>query len=102
MHINERGAHTSVIEQARDLLKEIKKLGVVVSPGKIEVIQRARTKTAKFKKINDELLEMVVTVASSKQTFKVFSDHQEAFLLSLTKNKKLEGWNFGYKDTEDK
>ncbi len=102
MHINERGSHTSVIEQSLELLKEIKKLGVVVSPGKIEVIQRARTKTAKFKKINDELFEMVVTVASSKQTFKVFSDYQEAFLLSLTKNKKLEGWNFGYKDMEDK
>ena len=100
MHINERGAHTSVIEQARDLLKEIKKRGVVVSPGKIEVIQRARTKTAKFKKINDELLEMVVTVASSKQTFKVFSDHHESFLEALKNTKKLESWNILYKDME--
>ncbi len=98
-HVNERGAHTTVIEQALVLLKEIKKVGVVISPGKIEVIKSAKSKTAKFKKINDELLELVVTVGSSKQTFKVFSDHQKNFLKNLQENKKLRDWNFGFIDT---
>lgn len=98
-HINERGSHTTVVEQALPLLKEFKKLGVLVAPGKIEVIKSAKTKTAKFKKINDELLELVVTAGASKQSFKVFSENQEVLLTELRKNKKLSDWNIGYIDT---
>lgn len=98
-HINERGAHTTVIEQAAPLLKEMKKLGVLVAPGIIEVIKSAKTKTAKFKKINNELLELVITAGSSKQSFKVFGGDQKSVLLSLKKNKKLSDWNIGYIDT---
>jgi hypothetical protein len=97
--INERGSHTTVIEQAVPLLKEMKKLEVLVSPGIIEVIRSAKSKTAKFKKINNELLELVVTAGSSKQSFKVFGGEQKSILLSLKNNKKLSDWNVGYIDT---
>lgn len=97
--INERGSHTTVIEQAVPLLKEMKKLGVLVSPGIIQVIRSAKSKTAKFKKINNELLELVVTAGSSKQSFKVFSENQKMLLKELRNNKKLSDWNVGYIDT---
>ncbi len=98
-HVNERGSHTTAIEQALPLLKEIKKLGVLVAPGKIEVIKSAKSKTAKFKKINDELFELVVTAGSSKQSFKVFCDDQKLFMREMRVHKRLTDWNIGYIDT---
>ena len=92
-HVNERGSHTTVIEQALPLLKEFKKFGVLVAPGKIEVIKSAKSKTAKFKKINSELLELVVTAGGSKQTFKVYVREQKALFETLTKVLKIKDWN---------
>lgn len=97
--MNERGSHTSIIEQSKSLIKEMGRLGATCSPGKIEVIKSAKTKTAKFKKINTELFELVVTAGSSKQTFKVFWSKETDLLPLLRSHKKLSDWNFGFIDT---
>ena len=56
MHINERGAHTSVIEGARDILRELRKIGVGTSPGVIEARVRAHGRSVKLKRLSDEVL----------------------------------------------
>lgn len=59
MHINERGAHTTVIEGAKDVLKALRKIGVETAPGVIEANVGARGKNVKLKKLSDKTLEMV-------------------------------------------
>ena len=92
MHINERGAHTTVIEGSKDILKEFKKARVVVSPGIIEANVGAKSKSVKLKKLNNETFEMVVVVNSSKQTFKVYGNNQEEIVGILSQFKKS-NWN---------
>jgi hypothetical protein len=90
-HINERGSHTTVIEQAQDVIKLLKKSKIEVSPGKIEVIN-AKSRSVKFNFMNKDLSEMTVTSGRSKQTFKVFADAD--FLYNLfSKNKDFKSWN---------
>lgn len=92
MHINERGAHTTVIEGARNILKELRRLGVEVSPGRIEANVKARGKSVKLKRLNAEAFEMVVVVNSSKQTFKVYGKDQEGIVRAMA-GMKADGWN---------
>ena len=92
MHINERGSHTTVIEGSRDILKLLKKAGVEVSPGIIEGNVKAKGKSVKLKKLNNETFEMVVVVNRSKQTFKVYGNDQEC-ITSIIQNLKADGWN---------
>lgn len=98
MHINERGSHTTVIEGSRDILKLLNKAGVQVSPGVIEGNVKAKGKSVKLKKLNNETFEMVVVVGSSKQTFKVYGNNQECIIDSI-QGLKREGWNV--QDTMD-
>jgi hypothetical protein len=90
--VNERGSHTTTIEGAKDILKAFKKVGVLVSPGVIEANVKARGKSMKLKKLNNETFEMVVVVNSSKQTFKVYGDNQEA-IIKLVMSFRSESWN---------
>ena len=92
MHINERGNHTTVIEGAIEVLKEFKKKGVQVSPGVIEANVKARSKSLKLKKLNNETFEMVIVVNSSKQTFKVYDGNQEE-VIKLAKSFIPKSWN---------
>lgn len=92
MHINERGSHTTFIEGAKDILKLLKKARVEVSPGVIEGNVKAKGKSVKLKKLNNETFEMVVVVNSSKQTFKVYSKDQEG-VTSAVQGLSAEGWN---------
>lgn len=92
MHTNERGAHTTVIEGVKDFLKAFKKIGVFISPGVIEANVKARGKSVKLKKINNEVFEMVIVVNSSKQTFKVYGGNQEEIIATVNSFKK-ENWN---------
>jgi hypothetical protein len=92
MHINERGTHTTVIEGSKDILKMLKKIQAYVSPGIIEANVKARGKSVKLKKLNDETFEMVVVVNSSKQTFKIYGDNQ-AEIIKIIDTLKSESWN---------
>jgi len=92
MKINERGTHTSTIEGAKEILKKFKKIGVLVSPGVIEANVKARGKSVKLKKLNNETFEMVVVVKSSKQTFKVYGSKQEE-IITLINTFKADNWN---------
>lgn len=98
MHINERGSHTTVIEGSKDILKLLKKSGVEVSPGVIEANVKAKGKSVKLKKLNNETFEMVVVVNSSKQTFKVYGADQER-ITSVIQGFKADSWNV--QDTMD-
>lgn len=92
MHINERGAHTTIIEGSKDILKLLKKSNILVSPGVIEGNVKARGKSVKLKKLNNETFEMVVVVGSSKQTFKVYGENQKDIIKYINSFKK-ENWN---------
>lgn len=92
MHINERGAHTTAIEGARDVLRILGKLGAEVSPGVIEQNVKAHGKSVKLKRINPETFEMVVVVNGSKQTFKVYGKDQ-AGIEDGIRGMKADGWN---------
>ena len=91
-HVNERGSHTTVIEGAKDILKELKKAGVFVSPGVIEANVKARGKSVKLKKLHNETFEMIVVVNSSKQTFKVYGENQQE-IINLINKFKSQSWN---------
>lgn len=92
MHINERGAHTTVIEGARDILKALRKIGVETAPGVIEGNVKAHGKSVKLKKLSDEVFEMVVVVNASKQTFKVYGKDQTG-IAGIMQGMKAAGWN---------
>jgi hypothetical protein len=92
MHINERGAHTTVIEGARDILKTLRKIGVETAPGVIEANVGARGKSAKLKKLNDATFELIVVVNGSKQTFKLYGKDQTG-VESIMQDMKAAGWN---------
>lgn len=102
IHINERGTHTTVVEAAQPILTfftKNKNLGVEVSPGKIEANVGAKSKSIKFKHINNEVYEMVVTHNGSRQEFKIFTKTMPEVLLRLIKgDKKLRDWNANYTD----
>lgn len=91
IHINERGSHTTVIEGSRDILKLLRKAEVEVSPGVIEGNVKAKGKSVKLKKLNNETFEMVVVVSSSKQTFKVYGNDQEN-ISNIVFSLKRDGW----------
>lgn len=91
-HISERGTHTTVIEGAKAVLKLLKNISVEVSPGMIEVNVKARGKSIKLKKLNNETLEMVVVVNSSKQVFKVYGSNQEQIERNI-ESLRADGWN---------
>ncbi|OHA83796.1 MAG: hypothetical protein A2937_01855 [Candidatus Yonathbacteria bacterium RIFCSPLOWO2_01_FULL_47_33b] len=97
-HVNERGSHTTVIEGSRDILKLFNKAGVQVSPGIIEANVKAKGRSVKLKKLNNETFEMVVVVKSSKQTFKVYGNDQKG-ITSVIQGLKGAGWNV--QDTMD-
>ncbi len=102
-HINERGTHTTIIEAARPVLSFFGKYRgedkIEVSPGKIESGIGAKSKSIKFKHLNNEVYEMVVTHNSSRQEFKVFTKTLEQELIrSLKNDKKLRDWNINYTD----
>lgn len=90
--VNERGSHTTTIEGAKEILKAFKKVGVLVSPGVIEANVKARGKSVKLKKLNNETFEMVIVVNSSKQTFKVYGNNQET-IANLVSSFKSQSWN---------
>ena len=92
MHINERGSHTTVIEGAKDVLKLLKKIGILVAPGVIEGNVKAKGKSVKLKKLNNETFEMVVVVGSSKQTFKVYGSAQKA-IIKAVQSLRADGWH---------
>lgn len=92
MHINERGAHTSVIEGAWDILKALRKIGVETAPGVIEANVKAHGRSVKLKKLNDAVFEMVVVVNGSKQTFKLYGKDQSG-IAGIIESMKFEGWN---------
>lgn len=92
IHLNERGSHTTVIEGSKDILKLFKKEGIAVSPGVIEGNVKAKGKSVKLKKLNNETFEMVVVVNSSKQTFKVYS-HEQDHVAHILQGLKSGGWN---------
>lgn len=94
-HINERGSHTTVIEQAQPIITIFKKHipDFKVSPGKIEARVGAKSSSIKFKHINNELYEMVIVHNSSRQEFKVFTRSSYEELVSvIKKEKKTSGW----------
>jgi hypothetical protein len=102
-HLNERGSHTTIIEAALPILdfftkhKDLAK--VQVAPGKIEANVGAKSKSVKFKHINNELYEMVITHNGSRQEFKVFTTTPSGVLLSALKSyKKTRDWNSNYTD----
>lgn len=90
--INQRGTHTSVIEGARNVLKILKNCQATISPGVIEANVKARGKSVKLKKINNETFEMVIVVNSSKQTFKVYGVNQKDIDQGIAALKS-ENWN---------
>lgn len=90
--VNERGSHTTTIEGAKDILKEFRKVGILISPGVIEANVKSRSKSVKLKKLNNETFEMVIVVNSSKQTFKVYGKEQEE-ISKLINSFKLKSWN---------
>lgn len=92
MHINERGKHTTIIEGSKEILKELKRNGVEVSPGVIEANVRAKGRSVKLKKLNNETFEMVIVVNSSKQTFKVYCGDQEK-VVRVVEAFKSKSWN---------
>lgn len=92
IHINERGSHTTIIEGSKDILKVLKKSDILVSPGVIEGNVKAKGKSVKLKKINNETFEMVVVVGSSKQTFKVYGENQREIIKIIASFKK-DSWN---------
>lgn len=98
IHINERGSHTTVIEGSKDVLKLLNKAGAQVSPGVIEGNVKAKGRSVKLKKLNNETFEMVVVVGSSKQTFKVYGNDQER-ITQVIQGLKGAGWNV--QDTMD-
>lgn len=98
MHVNERGSHTTVIGGSKDILKLFRKEGIEISPGVIEANVKAKGKSVKLKKLNNETFEMVVVVNSSKQTFKVYGNNQE-YITKVIQGLKAEGWNV--QDTMD-
>lgn len=69
-----------------------------MSPGVIEGNVKAKGRSVKLKKLNNETFEMVIVVNSSKQTFKVYSSEQER-VSKIIQNLKSEGWNV--QDTMD-
>ena len=92
-----------MIEAAQDILKFFAKeheLGTVtISPGKIEGGVGAKSKSLKFKHLNNELYEMVVTHNGARQEFKVFTTTQEEkFIACIRSSKKLKSWNVNYTD----
>ncbi|HAT68689.1 MAG: hypothetical protein A2481_00075 [Candidatus Yonathbacteria bacterium RIFOXYC2_FULL_47_9] len=97
-HVNERGSHTTVIEGSKDVLKVLNKAGAQVSPGVIEGNVKAKGRSVKLKKLNNETFEMVVVVGSSKQTFKVYGNDQER-ITQVIQGLKGAGWNV--QDTMD-
>ncbi len=106
MHINERGTHTTVIEAVKPILALFTKGDglepVQVSPGKIEGGAGSKSKSIKFKHINDELYEMVVISNGSRQEFKVFTrTAPEKLLEAIKSNKKTKEWNVNYTDMRD-
>lgn len=92
LKINERGTHTSVIEGARDVVKILRGLGVTISPGVIQANVKAKGKSVKLKKVNNETFEMVIVVNSSKQTFKVYGANQKDINNGIATLRK-ENWN---------
>lgn len=90
--VNERGTHTTTIEGAKDVLKAFKKIGVMVSPGVIEANVKAKGKSVKLKKLNNETFEMVIVVNSSKQTFKVYGGNQKE-IIEIINSFKSQSWN---------
>lgn len=97
-HVNERGSHTTVIEGSKDVLKVLNKAGAQVSPGVIEGNVKAKGRSVKLKKLNNETFEVVVVVGSSKQTFKVYGNDQER-ITQVIQGLKGAGWNV--QDTMD-
>lgn len=91
-HVNERGSHTTVIEGAKTILKEFKKSKILISPGIIEANVKAKGKSVKLKKMNNETFEMVIVVNSSKQTFKVYGENQQE-IIKLINSFKSQSWN---------
>jgi hypothetical protein len=91
-HVNDRGTHTTTIEGAKDIVKIFKKADIGISPGVIEANVKAKGRSIKLKKINNETFEMVVVVKSSKQTFKVYGMNQE-HIIKIVNEFKNEGWN---------
>jgi hypothetical protein len=103
MHINERGTHTTVIEAAKPILDFLSRAkgmeSATLSPGKIEGGVGAKSKSVKFKHINDELYEMVITHNGARQEFKLFTRTTPDVLASCLKaDKKLTAWNVNYTD----
>ena len=92
MRINERGTHTTVIEGSFNILKLLNKAGAEISPGIIEGNVKAKGKSVKLKKLNNETFEMIVVVKSSKQTFKIYSKDQKS-ITDIVEGLKKEGWN---------
>lgn len=92
LHINERGAHTTVIEGAADILKALRKIGVETAPGIIEANVKAHGKSVKLKKLNPETLEMVVVMNGSKQVFKLYGSDQTG-VEKIMRDMKARGWN---------
>lgn len=92
MHINERGAHTTVIEGTRDILKALRKVGAETAPGIIEGNVGARGKSVKLKRLSGKAFEMVVVVNGAKQTFKVYGEDQDG-ILGVMRDMKAAGWN---------
>ncbi len=101
-HVNERGSHTTVIEHALPIVEFFKKKfkkEIKIAPGKIEGNVGAKSKTVKFKHINNEVYEMVITHKSSRQEFKVFTTLSYAEITdAIQEDKKLRDWNCGYTD----
>lgn len=107
LHINERGNHTSIIEQAKpvlDLFKSLLKVGISiqVSPGKIENGVGSKSKSIKFKHINNETYEIVIVVNGARQEFKVFTKvGYEDIRKHFKKDKNLREWSINYIDSRN-
>ena len=104
-HLNERGTHTTVIEAATDFIDFFAKLvfngkKAELAPGRIEAGTGARSKSVKFKQINNALYEMVITANSSRQEFKLFTEADyETIRKNIKSNKRLREWNVNYIDS---
>lgn len=99
-HINERGKHTTVIESSQIILLAFGKIkDIKVAPGKINAGVGAKSKSVKFKQINSELYEMVITSKSQRQEFKIFTSKTFDQIKEIfEKNKDLKDWNINYID----
>lgn len=99
-HVNERGKHTTVIESSQVILAAFGKIkDMKVAPGKINAGVGAKSKSVKFKQINSELYEMVITSKSQRQEFKLFTSKTFTELEDIFKNSKdLKDWNVNYID----